>query len=151
KYLTKAMLSSRTYQLSSIAPSAAKSEEDSIRLLTQMPIRGLTGEQLYASLRIAAGLPPERDDLDTSNARSDFRGQFVSRFFVERPSAAQRSILQALSLMNGRLTAELTDPDKNPTVSAVAEAPFLDAKGKVETLFLSALCRWPHPDEIPAL
>ncbi len=53
--------------------------------------------------------------------------------------------------MNGRLTAELTDPDKNPTVSAVAEAPFLNAQGKVETLFLSALCRGPHPDEIPAL
>lgn len=148
KFMTRAMLISRTYQLSSI-PAATGAAAEDVRLLTHMPVRGLTGEQLYASLRIAAGLPPERNDLD--GARLEPRQQFINRFFVERPSAAERSILQALSLMNGRLTAELTDPDKNPTVGAVAEAPFLDSKGKVETLFLSALCRWPQESEIATL
>ena len=87
-------------------------------------IRGLTGEQLYDSLRVAAGLPPQR------GGHGPGRRRFAQKFHVERASTAQRSILQALTLMNGELVAELTDPAKSPALRA-ASAPFLDARGKL--------------------
>jgi hypothetical protein len=60
---------------------------------------------------------------------------------------AERSITQALSLMNGRLTTDLTDPAKNPTLDGVAGSPFLDTRGQVETLFLAVLGRRPGDKE----
>ena len=69
-------------------------------------------------------------------------------FRVDRTGTAQRSILQALSLMNGRLTTDLTDVSQSPALRAVAGAPFLDTKGKVESLYLAALGRKPSEDEL---
>ncbi|HEY1189180.1 MAG TPA: hypothetical protein VGE74_16110 [Gemmata sp.] len=109
-------------------------------------MRGLTGEQLYDSLRIAAGLPPDRTDLDPLNA-TRARKQFADKFRIERAGTAQRSILQSLSLMNSALTAGLTDPAQSPVRKVTADAPFLDTKAKVEALYLVALGRKPTADE----
>jgi hypothetical protein len=49
--------------------------------------------------------------------------------------------------MNGKMTAELTHIEKAPTLRSVAEAPFLDTRGKVDALFLAALGRKPSDDE----
>jgi hypothetical protein len=141
EYLTRALVLTKAYQLS--ATAAAKSDP---RLFARMPIRGLTGEQLYDSLRTAAGLPPERADTDRGLGL-EARKRFAARFHVERPVSAERSITQALSLMNGRLTTDLTDPAKNPTLGGVVDAPFLDTTGKVETLFLATLGRRPTAKE----
>jgi hypothetical protein len=111
-----------------------------------MPVRGLTGEQLYDSLRTASGLTPERDDVGRGLGL-ETRKRFVAQFHVERPVSAERSIVQALSMMNGRLITDLTDPKKNPTLAGAAEAPFLDTGGKVETLFLAVLGRRPTEKE----
>ncbi|MBY0459832.1 MAG: DUF1549 and DUF1553 domain-containing protein, partial [Gemmataceae bacterium] len=143
KYLTAALVQTRAYQFSSIPPAGARPDP---RLFACAPVRGLTGEQLYDSLRVAAGLPPDRADLDPLNALRD-RKAVAQKFRVERTGLAQRSILQSLSLMNGRLTASLTDPEKSPTLKAVADAPFLDTAGKVESLYLAALGRTPTAEE----
>src|SRR5262249_11989436 len=66
----------------------------------------------------------------------------------EKATEAQTSILQALSLMNGKLVDEATSLEKSETLAAVAAAPFLDAAGKVETLYLAALGRKPRPEEL---
>ena len=50
-------------------------------------------------------------------------------------------------MMNGPLVAKATQVAVGATLSAVAEAPFLDTAGRVETLFLAALGRRPKPDE----
>ena len=55
--------------------------------------------------------------------------------------------MQTLTAMNGRLTADLTDPAKNQTLAGAADAPFLDTRGKVETLFLAVLGRKPTEKE----
>jgi hypothetical protein len=141
KLLTQALVLTKAYQLSATADSTSDP-----RLFARMPVRGLTGEQLYDSLRTAAGLPPERADTDRGQGL-EARKRFAARFHVERPVAAERSITQALSLMNGRLTTDLTDPAKNPTLNGVATAPFLDTAGKVETLFLATLGRRPSAKE----
>ena len=79
------------------------------------------------------------------------RRKFAGRFRIDRPAEAERSVTQSLALINGTLAADLTDPDRSPTLVAAADAPFLDAKGKVETLFFAALGRPPAADESAAL
>ncbi len=147
KYITRALVLTKAYQLSAVAQEDVPSDP---RLFARMPVRGLTGEQLYDSLRTAAGLPPERADTGRGLGL-EARKRFAAQFHVERPVSAERSITQALSVMNGRLTTDLTDPAKNPTLGGVASAPFLDTTGQVETLFLAALGRKPTAKEAQAM
>ncbi len=146
KFLVAAVVSSKTYQLASAADGVSADP----RLFARFPVRGLTGEQLYDSLRVAAGLPAERSDADPVNALKEHR-QFAERFRVERTGTAQRSILQSLALMNGPLTVALTDPAATPTLRAVADAPFLDTRGKLDALFLAAVGRKPTAAEATPL
>jgi hypothetical protein len=141
KGLYAALVRTKAYQLSS------KGKASDPRRFARAAVRGLSGEQLYDSLRVAAGLPADRADLDPL-AAGRARRRFAERFRVDRPGTAQRSILQSLALMNNEATADLTDPAKTPTLRAVADAPFLDAAGKVESLFLAAYGRKPSADEL---
>ena len=61
---------------------------------------------------------------------------------------AETSILQALALMNGKLTSDATDLEKSETLVAVAEAPFLETRQRVESLFLATLSRKPADEEL---
>ena len=137
RFLLKALLLTRTYQLASALPKG-QSEADDPRLFSRMQSRLLNGEQLYDSLRLATGLP-ERPE-----ARTAFLAQFGR---PERPSEAQRSILQALQLMNGKLVEEATNLKECRTLTAVAAAPYLDDGGRVDELFLMTLSRFPTTKE----
>ncbi len=53
--------------------------------------------------------------------------------------------------MNGQFTADVTSLQRSELLAAVADSPFLDDAGKVETLFLAALSRRPHPEEAAKL
>ena len=143
KALIATLVTTHAYQLSSAQERFEAHDE---RLFARSIVRGLSGEQLYDSLRIAAGLPSEREDLDPQNALRE-RNRFAERFRVERAANAQRSILQSLSLMNGTMTSELTDVDKSPTLRAVSESPFLDTQGRIEALFLATFSRSPSDQE----
>lgn len=145
KYLTRALVLTQAYQLSATGEASVDP-----RLFARMPVRGLTGEQLYDSLQTAAGRPPERDDTERGQGL-EARKRFAAQFRIDRPATAERSVVQALSMMNGRLSADLADPGKNPTLAGVASAPFLDTRGKVETLFLAVLGRQPTADQATTL
>jgi hypothetical protein len=157
KYLIRAIVLSRPYQLSSVVsgPGSVTIAEpptgsDAPRLFARMRVRGLTGEQLYDSLALAVGLSSEAAGVARlDGAMNSPRGEFLEKFdrHDEKPTEAQTSILQALSLMNGRLVAGATHLENGATLSAIAEAPFLDTAGRVETLFLATLSRRPQPDE----
>jgi hypothetical protein len=41
--------------------------------------------------------------------------------------------------------------ETSDTLAALAEAPYLDTRGRIETLYLSALTRRPRPDELERL
>ena len=69
----------------------------------------------------------------------------------EKPTEGETSILQALALMNGPLMASVTSLETSDTLAAVAEAPYLDTPGRIETLFLAALTRRPLPGELERL
>jgi len=104
-------------------------------------VRALTGEQLHASLLTAAGMDP------TSVEPQD-RQAFVARFFIDRPTEAERSLSQALVLMNGELTNELTNPQQSPLLITLQTAPFLGLDEKIELLFLASYTRHPTPVEV---
>lgn len=119
-------------------------------LLRTVPVRGLTGEQLYDSLRVASGLPMERMDIGMSGDRS-VRDAFVADFHVERTHGAERSITQALTLMNGSLVRALTTADGNRVLAALLASPFASGDDQIDTIFVAVLSRHATQQELEAV
>jgi hypothetical protein len=154
KFVMRAITLSETYQRAS---QRGKASQEDNRLFTNMAVRGLTGDQMLDSiiqatgLRDAAPAAPNPVAVDPRNA-GGLRGEFLARFTSQdKPAEYQTSILQALMLMNGRLMAETTDLERSETLSAIADAPFMDTPEKIEALYLTALCRKPRSEELTRL
>jgi hypothetical protein len=150
KFLIRVITSTRAYQLT----SAGKNQGTEHRaLFARMPLRGLSAEQLFDSVAQATGYRDSGggDDLFTGllggnrSARSEFLTKFAQS---ERPTETQTSILQALTLMNGKVIARATALEHSETLAAVADAPFLTTAERVETLYLATLSRKPQPKEL---
>ncbi len=160
KYLIRAITATRAYQLTSARSHSTSPErrrreqgQDDRTLFALMPLRGLTGEQLFDSVSLATGYRDSGggDDLLSGlvGGNRSARSEFLTRFAPsERATDAQTSILQALALMNGKVTAAATTLERGETLAAVAEAPFLTVGQRVETLYLAALSRKPEPREL---
>lgn len=147
RWLMRAITASRAYQLSS---ARSHPSQDDPRHFARAAVRGLTGEQLYDSLVVATG----HRETGPTGPRAFFAGggnrdQFLAKFNTagERPVDVQASILQALTLMNGRLMTVATRLESSEVLHAIAEAPYLDTAGKVEALYLAALSRKPTDKE----
>jgi hypothetical protein len=144
KFLIRAITLSKTYQRSSIYPGESKPEP---RLFASMAVKGLSPEQFFDSLTQATGFR----DVQRNQRRFGIGGQrymFMQKFTAqEKRTEYQTSIPQALALMNNRLIADATSPDKGETLSAIANAPFMDTAGKIDALYLAALSRKPTREE----
>jgi hypothetical protein len=148
KFLIRTVTATKAYQLS----SAGGTEADPT-LFTRMPLRGLTGEQLFDSVVQATGY---RDSGGGDDLLSALRGgnrsartEFLTKFAPSgRPIDAETSILQALSLMNGKVTVAATTLERSETLAAVTDAPFLTTSQRIETLYLATLGRKPEKKEI---
>jgi hypothetical protein len=113
-----------------------------------MAVRALTAEQLYDSIVEVSGLRGRERQPSMRVAINGPQRQFLDKFDVQQErTEPQTSIPQALAMMNSDLVREATNPDRGPTVAAVAAAPFLTTEEKVETLYLAALGRKPRPEE----
>jgi hypothetical protein len=152
RFLIRALTRTAAYGRTSRAVSAA--QEDA-RVFARMNVKGLSAEQLFDSLALATGY---REAVPAA-ARPAFgwergtpRGLFVARFGGgSQRTDQQTSILQALALMNGDWVARQTDPARGEMLRVVSEAPFLDDRGRIETLYLAALARPPRPEEMRRL
>jgi Protein of unknown function (DUF1549)/Protein of unknown function (DUF1553) len=150
KFLIRAITATRAYQLTS---AASDKSQDDPTMFARMPLRGLTGEQLFDSVAMATGYRDSGggDDLITGlvGGNRSARSEFLTRFAPpERPTQTRTSILQALSLMNGKVTAAATTLEKSETLAAVVDAPFANDAQRVETLYLAALSRKPEKKEL---
>jgi Protein of unknown function (DUF1553) len=136
KHLVRAVVSTDAYQMTSVHDRAGPPPE--LRLFARMNVKAMWPEQLFDSLGQATGLgglPRQRD-------------QLLGRFpHPEQRLEGQSSIPQALGLMNGELMAQALRTAEQNTISAVADSPYLDNAGRVETLFLAALGRPPSTIE----
>ena len=148
KYLIRAITASAAYQRSSMMTHPSQKD---LHWFARMPLRGLTGEQLFDSLATATGYreaaAPQPQFAAMGRGGSP-RAEFLTRFATQdRKTETQTSILQALALMNGRFISDATSLSKSATLAAVVEAPFMDNAARLETLFLAALSRPPRPEE----
>jgi hypothetical protein len=150
KYLIRAVTLSEAYQRTSAGTDQGQGAP---ALFARMPLRGLTPEQLFDSLALATGI---RDGLDAKEGllesltgKPSLRAQMLTKFAntSERATLAQTSILQALTLMNGKLVADATSLERSETLAALLDAPFLDTADRIETLYLAALSRPPTARE----
>ncbi len=146
KFLIRAITASRAYQLASTADKDRTADDP--RLFSRMALRGMTPEQLFDSLTLATGFREKRSGRRVFYQDDSLRAEFLKQFATtDKRTEFQTSILQSLLLMNGKLTEQVTSPERGATLAAVADSPFLSADEKVETLFLAALARPPRSDE----
>jgi hypothetical protein len=143
KFMIRAITATRAYQLSSALTHPSQTD---LRHFARMTVKGLTGEQLYASLAEATGM----GQFGPMNGGG--RGDFLSKFDASnvKRTEYQTSILQALSLMNGQVMTDATSLNKG-RLGAVLDSPFWDTGRRIEELYLSAVARKPRPDELERL
>jgi hypothetical protein len=146
RYVLRAVCRSQAFGRASTA--VAPGQQD-VRLFARFPVQGLSPEQLYDSLAVVLGAAPE--DLagtDFQNPGSP-RRQLLETFALSgRPTEAQTSIIQALTLMNGGLVGAGTTPESSRTLCAVVDLPGLSPAERIEALYLAALGRPPRPEEL---
>jgi Protein of unknown function (DUF1549)/Protein of unknown function (DUF1553) len=147
KQLMRGIALSRAYQLSS---KVTTTDADLTAQFACMPVRRMTADQLFDSLVQATGFyeaPPPRNaqPFQADSVRVDFRNKFAAE--GRQRSESQTTIVQALTLMNGKLVGDATSVDRSKTLTAIRKIPFVDAKDRVDMLFLATLCRMPHDDE----
>jgi hypothetical protein len=148
KFLMRAILASRVYQLSS---ARTHPSQDDPRLFGRMALRGLTADQLFDSLALATGYcgtpvePGYFGRLERGSQR-----EFLARFAEqgEKPTEAQRSIQQALALMNGSYMASATSLTRSRTLAALTDFPLMTTAERIEALYLATLSRRPRPAEL---
>lgn len=144
KYLLRAICLSDTFGRAS---TVADREHQDVRLFAHFALRALSPEQLYDSLALAIGSPPEKQEAtDRQRADNGRRRQFLETFASsEQPTAAPTSILQALTLMNGEL---VNSASKGQTFDALMARPDLKPAERVEALYLAVLSRPPQQREL---
>jgi Protein of unknown function (DUF1549)/Protein of unknown function (DUF1553) len=144
KFLLQALVMTRAYQLTS-AGTISSEEELGQPLFQKAAMRSQSGEQLYDSLLLAAGM-------DAAAASPVAKADFLSHFRQGGKSTeASATILQSLLQMNGALVAEAVDPERGHTVVASGDAPFLNPAQRIESLYLAALTRRPRAEELRRL
>jgi len=152
KYVIRAIVHSKTYQLGSRPLSSAQKKEDdepeSLRLFTRMPLRALTGEQIFDSLALVMDYKVDRTKPAFSLVPTP-REEFVSKFASPENKRVDvhSSILQALHLMNGKFMANATSLEKNKNLKDIVDSN-VDVASKVSTLYRMALSRQPRPEEL---
>jgi hypothetical protein len=153
KFLIRAITASKTYQLTSTATHESQNEPQAF---ARMMLKGLTPEQVFDSLasatgyrepRPAQGMPP--GFVNPGTMRSEFLSKFANA--SDKRTEHQTSILQALSLMNGKFVADATGLQSSGTLGAVLDAPFMDTRDRLDALYLAALSRPMRPQEAARL
>ena len=152
KFLIRAIVSSRAYQLTSSAGAAGA---DDPAAFARMSLRGLAAEELVDSLRQAISPIPEParsapTAAGSPNPRPAIDEDFASRFTMlgDRATEGASSILQALALMNGRTIAEQLTFERSETLAGLFGKNRLTADAQIETLYLAALSRKPTAAEL---
>jgi hypothetical protein len=134
KFLIRAITATDAYQRTSSQTDSSQSDP---RSFARMPVKAMTGDQLFESLATAIGYrdpyPKNQPAIfyGGNNPRIDFTSKFAPG---NKPTEAQTTILQALMLMNGKFIADATSLDKSETLSAINESPFMTTSAKVEAL-----------------
>lgn len=145
--LLRTIAQTQTYQRTSRWASVPPPAE----LYAKMPVKALSGEELYDSLlRVLARR--NQGQMPGVNLRSSLldpqRQQFLIKMQIQgrSPLDYEAGVLQALTLINGTDLAEATTADRGPLLLAL-DTPLFDDGERLETMFLATVTRLPTTTE----
>jgi Protein of unknown function (DUF1549)/Protein of unknown function (DUF1553) len=144
RFLIRTIARTKVYQLSSRQTHESQADP---KTFARMSPKVMSADQIFSSVMLATGLierTPARDRPFVGGPRREFLTQFSS---TEKATERQTSILQALTLMNGKFVNDQTSLDRSTFLAGVIDSPFWDSAKKVEVLYLASLSRLPTPDE----
>src|SRR5262249_6353850 len=115
KYLIRVITATRAYQLTSTATHESQEEP---RQFARMAVKGLSGEQVLASVMEATGyeetaVRPVRGGVGPGAARFELLASFARQ--TGGRSEFHTSIPQALALMNGKFVGDATSLERSST------------------------------------
>ncbi|WP_339728189.1 DUF1549 and DUF1553 domain-containing protein [uncultured Gimesia sp.] len=149
KYLIREITNSQTYQLTSKQTDPSQSR---VEWYGKMPTRGLTAEQIFASLVQATGFFRQTTESNallvgagTNTPQAEFYELFQSD--SENQLDPKASILQALALMNGTFITNATSLEQSDVFTAIVDFPTLSVEKKIEAFYLTTLSRFPTEAE----
>ncbi|MGC3966528.1 MAG: DUF1553 domain-containing protein [Pirellulales bacterium] len=118
-FLVRTITSTQAYQSSS---RGTNPKQDDPKLFARFAVRGLTPEQVYAGLLTAVG--PSLRSASTSDDTDALRSDVLAKFGgLERLVERQASIVQALTLMNGRLATDAASLENSAPSDGGARRP----------------------------
>lgn len=147
QFMLRALCLSETYQRSSAVNASSPPD---VRLYARFPVQGLTPDQFFDSLALAAGVEPAKPP-ETPNAPVAVtpRRQFAEAFAVNgRITESPTTIIQALTLMNGNILGPTTTLESCRTLVAVLDGSGMSPTERIESLYLSTVGRPPSAVEI---
>lgn len=146
RYLIRALCNTRAYQLTSAVGHPSQNEP---RVFARMALKELSGEQFFDSLALAVGhRESDADRGSFQSGRGSARGDLLARFASTGGKAdGQTSVLQALTLMNGRFVAGVLDPAGSNNLAAILEMPGSDTGQRIASLYFLCLGRSPTTEE----
>lgn len=143
KFVLQAIMGTAAYQRTS-----RQSQPDiPPQLFASMPVQGMTAEQMVRSLSLIVGTESQPQNMQQVGAAPDELSTILTRP-GESPTQRQTTILQALTLMNGRTTATAVDLQQGSLLAAVADFPAMTTAERIETLFLATLNRLPSAEQL---
>jgi hypothetical protein len=148
RYLTRAIMISQAYQLSSEAVDPRQLEPQ--WYARTMP-KKMSGDQFKESLLIAAGLPVVTMEVDPYSDsgivdETDKRFRSLIEGGNDRPIDKPTSLLESLMLMNGEMLQAASN-ERASIIAAVSDIPGLSDEQRIASLFLSTLSREPTAGE----
>jgi hypothetical protein len=151
KFLIRAIVFSRTYQLSSGLTDPSQLDP---RVFARQAVRSLSPEQLFDSVAEAIEMDGryaiEANGYNPYGPRTP-RGQFLAKFpNQEKRTLAETSILQALFMMNGDFMARSMRLEGNKNLEYIANSTIAPEK-RIEQLYLMTLSRKPAKAELDRL
>jgi hypothetical protein len=136
--LVRAIVTSRPYQLESLAAAElAADEERAVRLFAARRPRLISAEQLTKSLRT----------ISASGEWEGGRSDEIDALSVADPTGFHRSTLQSLLLLNGDMIHRVCAPKSSPYLRSLAAADYLSGREKIASLFQRTLGRIPTDEE----
>jgi hypothetical protein len=147
-FLYRAIGYTSAYQRTSRQTHDSQSESE---LFARMPVKPLSGEQLFDSIALAIGHQQTASAVAQIENPDRVRREVLSIFAgAAAATDPETSVTQALALMNGSLIARATNPRTSVRLQhVVAEFP-ASRRSQIESLYLATLSRVPTAQESQA-
>lgn len=144
--LYRSICLTQAYQRSSRQTDASQAAP---RQFARGAIKPLSGEQLFESLALAIERRTPEDRPALGREQDPVRRRFLELFSTqgEQGGDPQTSVVQVLTLMNGRLISEAANPDQSPVLKRLLQDPALTPVQQIQQLYLSTYSRLPTDAE----